>query len=312
MVGTLVTITGTNFQSSDGTLAVTAVYFGTVSAIFAVTSATTIVAIAPQGVMGGTAGQNTGTVDITVVNAAGTSATSANDKYALENQIGTTDITPLSVTSPLIMASVALSAPVITGGTITGSTIKATSALEGPIEITDDSNGSVIGSIGGHNDVIFVGQNPFLEMLATPLHIYGAPVQINGDPVVGAVSQQASGSGSLTSTSYVAICSITVNEAGTYLVSGQAFFTRAGGSPTRTILIKNDTQNISYLSAQSGPTPSVNPNETQLCCTQYPFALNAGDVVTLRAKTDTTTDTVTLNATSSGVLATYLNITRTQ
>jgi hypothetical protein len=65
--GTAITITGTNFTYA------TAVYFGTTAASFTVNSATSITATAPTA--------SAGTVDVQVVNAAGTSATSSADHY---------------------------------------------------------------------------------------------------------------------------------------------------------------------------------------------------------------------------------------
>ena len=64
--GTTVTITGTNFAEAS------AVKFGSVSSQFNATSATSITAISPPGV---------NTVDVTVTNSAGTSATSVADQF---------------------------------------------------------------------------------------------------------------------------------------------------------------------------------------------------------------------------------------
>jgi hypothetical protein len=74
--GASVTITGTNFSgTADGTnFTATAVSFGsTAAASFVVNSATTITATEPGG---------TGTVDVTVTTAGGTSATSSADQYS--------------------------------------------------------------------------------------------------------------------------------------------------------------------------------------------------------------------------------------
>ena len=65
--GTPVTITGTNLSNA------TAVKFGTASAMITADSATSITATAPAGA--------TGTVDVTVATAGGTSATGAADQY---------------------------------------------------------------------------------------------------------------------------------------------------------------------------------------------------------------------------------------
>ncbi len=65
--GTVVLITGTGFSAAS------AVNFGSFSATFVVNSATQITAVAPS--------QASGTVDITVTNGAGTSATSSSDHF---------------------------------------------------------------------------------------------------------------------------------------------------------------------------------------------------------------------------------------
>ena len=78
--GTVVKITGSGFTGA------TAVHFGTQTASFTVTSSTKITATAPP--------QATGTVDVTVTNAAGTSALSAADHFKYTPSV--TSVTPSS------------------------------------------------------------------------------------------------------------------------------------------------------------------------------------------------------------------------
>jgi hypothetical protein len=83
--GTSVTITGTNF------IGATAVNFGSTSATsFRVNSGTSITAVSPAG---------TGTVDITVTTAGGTSATSSNDNYSYVSDIATVTSTSYTVSA---------------------------------------------------------------------------------------------------------------------------------------------------------------------------------------------------------------------
>jgi subtilisin family serine protease len=72
--GTTVTITGTNFENSEGAAKVNAVSFGSTPASgFTVNSDSSISAIAPPGA--------TGAVDVTVTTPSGTSATSSADQF---------------------------------------------------------------------------------------------------------------------------------------------------------------------------------------------------------------------------------------
>ena len=75
--GTSVVVTGTNFTVATGGSPVSAVAFGTTNAVsFSVQSATQLTVTAPPHVAG--------TVDITVTNAAGTSATGAPDQFTYQ------------------------------------------------------------------------------------------------------------------------------------------------------------------------------------------------------------------------------------
>lgn len=94
-------------------------------------------------------------------------------------------ITAGTITAASIVGATIDATSTLSGTTIRGGVIEATSSLVGPIAITDDSNGAPLGAIGGHDGIIFVGQNPWLEILATPLSIYGTPVAIHGDLTLG-------------------------------------------------------------------------------------------------------------------------------
>ena len=83
--GTRVTITGTNLSGA------TAVYFGSTLAKVSSDSATSIVVTSPAG---------TGTVDVTVVTAGGTSATSAADKFTYTPSLVKTVVLPPPTVPP--------------------------------------------------------------------------------------------------------------------------------------------------------------------------------------------------------------------
>lgn len=81
--GTQVVVTGTNLASA------TAVRFGAIPASFTVNSATQITATAPAG--------SSGTVDVTVTTAAGTSSTSASDHYTYLSAPNAANVTGIAI-----------------------------------------------------------------------------------------------------------------------------------------------------------------------------------------------------------------------
>jgi hypothetical protein len=104
--GTSVTITGTNFTGGS------AVYFGTSAALtFHVNSDSSLTAVSPLAAAG--------VVDITVVTANGTSATSAADQFTYQSNSSTPTVTSLSPTSGPAAGGTSVT---ITGTNLTGAT----------------------------------------------------------------------------------------------------------------------------------------------------------------------------------------------
>ncbi|MBR0899398.1 IPT/TIG domain-containing protein [Bradyrhizobium tropiciagri] len=124
--GTTLTITGTGFTGA------TAVTFGAASAVsFTVNSATSITATSPAG---------TGTVDVTVTTAAGTSATSAADQFSYTSAPTVTAIAP--ATGPAAGGtSVAITGTNLTGATAVkfGATNAASFTVNSATSITATS-----------------------------------------------------------------------------------------------------------------------------------------------------------------------------
>jgi hypothetical protein len=116
--GTSVTITGTNFQG------VTAVNFGGSPATsFTVNSGTQITATSPAG--------SVGTVDVTVTNAIGTSATSASDEFTYALAPSLTSLNPTSGTSGMSIT--------ITGTNLTGATAVTFAGTPGLFTVDSDT-----------------------------------------------------------------------------------------------------------------------------------------------------------------------------
>jgi hypothetical protein len=131
--GTSVTITGTDLTAA------TAVKFGATNATgYTVNSATQITATSPVG---------SGSVDITVTTAGGTSATGSSDQFTYYTAPGAPSIGP--ATAGNAQASVNFTAPASTGGaSITGYTVTSNpggftgSGLSSPITVTGLTNGT--------------------------------------------------------------------------------------------------------------------------------------------------------------------------
>ncbi len=123
--GTAVTITGTDFTGA------TAVTFGSTTATFSVTNATTIAATAPAG---------TGTVDVTVTTGGGTSTTNAADKYTYTTSPPppppAPTVTGLSPTSGPAAGGTAVT---ITGTNFTGATTVEFGAASVSFTVTNDT-----------------------------------------------------------------------------------------------------------------------------------------------------------------------------
>ncbi len=115
--GTSVTITGTGFGAA------TAVNFGSTAAAFTIINTTTITATAPPG---------TGIVDVTVVNAIGTSATGAADRFsfAAPPVAGPKTVAAAYNSNGSTATAIDLGS-VITGGAATGVTVTAAPAHGG-------------------------------------------------------------------------------------------------------------------------------------------------------------------------------------
>ena len=114
--GTPVTITGTNFTGA------TSVKFASATATFSVTDATHIAATSPAG---------SGTVDVTVMTAGGTSATGSSDQFTYINAPTVTALAPTSGTT-------AGGTPVtITGTNFTGATAVRFGATTAGFSVTD-------------------------------------------------------------------------------------------------------------------------------------------------------------------------------
>ena len=131
--GTSVTITGTNLTGA------TAVKFGTTSATFTIVSSTQINATAPA--------ESTGTVDITVTTAGGTSATSTNDNYRYAAVPTVTAVSP-SAAPTAGGASVTITGTNFTGATAvkfgtTGATFTIVSATQINATAPAESTGTV-------------------------------------------------------------------------------------------------------------------------------------------------------------------------
>ena len=124
--GTSVTITGTNLGGA------TAVKFGANAAKVTTNTATQIVATNPAG--------SAGTVDVTVTNASGTSATSANDHYTYVAPPAVASVSPSS--GPAAGGtSVTITGTDFTGATAVsfGATPAASFSFDGPAQITATS-----------------------------------------------------------------------------------------------------------------------------------------------------------------------------
>ena len=141
--GTSVTINGTNFTGA------TAVSFGATAAMFTVNSATQITASAPAG---------TGTVDIRVTTAGGTSATSAADQFTYRSTVST--LSNLALSSGTV-------SPTFASGTTsyTASVANAVSAITVTPTVTDATatvkvNGTTVASGTASGSIaLAVGQN---------------------------------------------------------------------------------------------------------------------------------------------------------
>jgi hypothetical protein len=87
------------------------------------------------------------------------------------------------------------------------------------------------------------------------------------------------------------------------------FFKHAGGTPNRWIQVYNSTVTTAILAGESGPTPSVNPNRTQITIGDL-LALTISNVLQLRAYSDTAADVVYQNDDVVGAIATTFYIVR--
>ena len=168
--GTSVTITGTSLTGTTG------VKFGGNNATsITVVNDTTIVATSPAG--------STGTVDITVASAGGTSATSAADQYTYSAITTPGAPTIGTATGGNAQATVTFSAPASNGGSpITGYTVTASpggitaTGSNNPITVTGLTNGTAYTFTVTATNTIGTGSPSAASNSVTPATVPGAPV----------------------------------------------------------------------------------------------------------------------------------------
>ncbi len=266
--GTYVTIYGTNFTGA------TAVHFGTnVATSFSVTSNTTITAVSPPGV---------GTVDVTVWNTYGVSATSFVDSF-------TYGVPTVTSVSPSFGPTTGGTTVTITGtGFVPGSTSVAFGAYGAALVSVVSSNSATVISPAGVGTVNVTVTTPSgtSPITAADQFTYGAPVVTSISPAAGPTTGGT-----------------TVTITGNGFVAGS---TVAFGAYAATLVSVTSPTTITAISPAGAGTVNVTVTTTygtSAISVADQFTYGAPTVSAISPSTGPTTGGTTVTITGSGFVA---------
>ena len=220
--GTSVTITGTGFTGA------TAVSFGAVAAAsFTVNSATSISAVAPAG---------TGTVDVTVTTAGGTTAISAADQYTYY------PVPTVSAISPDVGSTIGGTTVAVTGTSFTGATaVKFGNTAASSFTVNSATSITATAPAESAGNVYVYVTNSVGTSVANPAnqYTYIAP------PVVTGISPASS--------TYLGGTTVTITGTGFANITAVYF----GAVPAASFTVNSSTQIAAVTPAESAATVDI-------------------------------------------------------